>query len=59
MAYEVFISFKNSDLSGNPTNESVTADSLYRFLTAKGLRVFFSNVELEFLGKSQYTKIID
>ena len=59
MAYEIFISFKNNDENGKPTKESKTADKLYKFLTAEGFRVFFSNVELEFTGKAQYTKVID
>jgi len=58
MAYDVFISFKNNDDNGKPTKESVTAKKLYDFLTAKGLRVFFSNVELEFLGTAQYMDAI-
>jgi len=59
MDYDVFISFKNSDENGRQTIESVTAKRLYDFLKAQGLRVFFSNVELEFSGKAQYTKAID
>ena len=59
MVYDVFISFKNSDANGRPTKESRTAKKLYDFLTAKGLRVFFSNVELEFIGKAKYTEVID
>jgi hypothetical protein len=59
MTYDVFISFKNSDENGKPTKESAVAKRLYDFLTAKGLRVFFSNVELEFTGKAQYAKVID
>ena len=58
MAYDVFISFKNNDDNGKPTKESLTAKKLYDFLTAKGLRVFFSNVELEFLGTAQYMDAI-
>ena len=58
MAYDVFISFKNSDDQGKPTKESETAKNLYDFLTARGLRVFFSNVELEYLGTAQYMDAI-
>ena len=57
--YDVFISFKNSDKDGNSTKESVLAAQLYEYLINKGLRVFFSTQELEFLGKSQYTEVID
>ena len=59
MAYDVFISFKNSDENGQQTIESATAKRLYDFLKAKGLCVFFSSVELEFSGKAQYTRVID
>ena len=59
MAHDVFISFKNSDENGRQTKDSEIANKLYDFLTDKGLRVFFSNVELEFTGKAQYTKVID
>ena len=57
--YDVFISFKNSDASGRQTKDSVLAERLYRFLIEKGVKAFFSNVELEFIGKAQYTKVID
>ena len=59
MPHDVFISFKNSDENGCQTKDSEIANKLYDFLTDKGLRVFFSNVELEFTGKAQYTKVID
>ena len=59
MAYDVFISFKNSDENGRATKDSAIAQRLYDYLSGKGLRVFFSNVELEFLGKAQYTEVID
>jgi len=57
--YDIFISFKNSDANGNRTPDSKIAEQCYRYLTEKGLRVFFSNIELEFIGKAQYTRIID
>jgi hypothetical protein len=59
MAYDVFISFKNSDESGHPTLDSKVAQKLYDFLKGKGLNVFFSNVELEYTGKAKYTEVID
>ncbi|MDR1704822.1 MAG: TIR domain-containing protein [Clostridiales bacterium] len=59
MAYDVFISFKNSGDNGKPTKESITAKRLYDYLSGRGLRVFYSNVELEFTGKAQYAKVID
>jgi len=57
--YDVFISFKNSDDNGNKTKDSIIAKKLYNYLTDKGLRVFFSETELEFLGMAQYTPVID
>ena len=57
--YDVFISFKNSDKDGKQTADSVLAEKLYDFLSKKGISVFFSNIELEFTGKAQYTKVID
>jgi len=59
MTYDVFISFKNSDEDGHATKDSAIAKNLYEFLSGKGLRVFFSNVELEYTGKAQYSKVID
>ena len=57
--YDVFISFKNSDEKGNKTKDSALAEKCYHYLTDKGLSVFFSNIELEFIGKAQYSKVID
>ena len=57
--YDVFISFKHSDANNNKTKDSIIAERLYGFLKDKGLRVFFSPSELEFLGQSQYSKVID
>ena|GEM_PF-2945835 len=59
MAYDIFISFKNSDANGRTTKDSEIAQKLFDFLTEKGLRVFFSNEVLERLGKAQYTRVID
>ena len=57
--YDVFISFKNSDDAGRRTKDSELAEKCYHYLTGKGLSVFYSNIELEFIGKSQYSKVID
>ena len=59
MVRDVFISFKNSDENDCRTIDSKIAKKLYEFLTKKGLRVFFSNIELEFTGKAQYSKVIN
>lgn len=56
---EVFISFKNSDFSGNPTRDSVIAKNLYEELAARKVAVFYSNSTLLSLGQSVYKKSID
>lgn len=45
--YDVFISVKQADEEGRPTNDSVTAMKLHGMLTNMGLRVFNSRVSLE------------
>ena len=58
--YDIFISFKNSDSNtGKRTKDSELAEKLYNYLGDKGLRVFFSNKELEFTGQSQYSRAIE
>ena len=57
--YNVFISFKNSDEMGMRTKDSKLAEKCYLYLAGKGLDVFYSNIELEFIGKAQYSKVID
>ncbi|HOD40576.1 MAG TPA: toll/interleukin-1 receptor domain-containing protein, partial [Candidatus Wallbacteria bacterium] len=58
LKYQVFISFKNTDASGNITPDTVIAEEIYDFLTEKGIKVFFSKVTLPNLGASQYQKEI-
>ena len=57
--YDVFISFKHSDANNNKTKDFMIAKDLYEFLKEKGLRVFFSPSELEFLGRSHFARAID
>ena len=57
--YDVFISYKNTDEYGNKTKDAKLADKCYRYLTAKGLNVFHSEVSLESIGKAQYSNVID
>ena len=52
--YDVFICFKHSTADGQITEDSILAERLYDYLKGRGLRVFFSKRELEFLGVSQY-----
>ena len=59
MIYDVFLSFKNQNHEGNFTRDSELANELYEYLTELGWSVFFSNITLEYLGNSQYSKAID
>ena len=45
--YDVFISYKETDESGDRTLDSVIAQDIYTELTEKGYRVFFSRISLE------------
>ena len=56
---DVFISFKNSDFSGNRTKDSEIAQNLYDELTARGISAFYSNASLMSLGQSVYKRAID
>lgn len=56
---DIFISFKNLDSEGRPTQDSIIAEEIFHFLEKKGLSVFNSNFSLEKLGASAYQKAID
>lgn len=45
--YDIFICYKENDLNGRRTEDSVLAAELYRALTADGYRVFYARVTLE------------
>ena len=45
--YDVFICYKETDLDGNRTEDSVLAQEIYDDLTKKGYKVFFSRITLE------------
>lgn len=45
--YDIFISYKETDDSGERTLDSVIAQDIYTELTGKGYRVFFSRISLE------------
>lgn len=45
--YDVFISYKELDTSGERTIDSVIAQDIYKELTNEGYRVFFSRISLE------------
>ena len=57
--FDIFISYKATDINGNPTEDSIIAKRLYLELTRMGLKVFFSAQSLEAIGKSQYKNEID
>ena len=52
--YDIFISFKNSDKKGNPTEDRELAYKLYKFLKSKNLKIFFSKATLEELGTDSW-----
>lgn len=45
--FDVFISYKETDLNGNRTKDSINAYELYKYLTQNGYKVFFSRVTLQ------------
>lgn len=45
--YDVFICYKESDESGERTEDSVVAENIYDALTERGLRTFFAKISLE------------
>ena len=45
--YDIFICYKETDIKGNRTIDSVIAQDTYELLTRKGYRVFFSRISLE------------
>ncbi|MBP3479891.1 MAG: toll/interleukin-1 receptor domain-containing protein, partial [Oscillospiraceae bacterium] len=45
--YDIFICYKETDLNGDRTVDSVLAQDIYDALTAKDYRVFFSRITLE------------
>lgn len=57
--FDVFLSYKQTDESGNITPEVDIAEKLYALLTSKGIHTFYSKQTLERLGETQYTTAID
>ncbi|MBR1531970.1 MAG: toll/interleukin-1 receptor domain-containing protein, partial [Eubacterium sp.] len=45
--FDVFICYKETDLSGRRTEDSVYAQDIYKALTDEGYKVFFSRITLE------------
>jgi hypothetical protein len=57
--YDVFLSFKNLGPDGTPTRDASLAKEVFDYLSANGLRVFFSSITLEQLGVAGYKRAID
>ena len=45
--YDIFICYKETDVNGDRTTDSLLAQDIYDALTTKGYRVFFSRITLE------------
>ena len=45
--YDIFICYKETDVNGDRTVDSLLAQDIYDVLTSKGYRVFFSRITLE------------
>ena len=45
--FDIFISYKETDINGTRTKDSIAAQDLYEKLTAEGYKVFFSRITLE------------
>jgi len=56
--YDIFISFKNLDENGNDTEDKEIAYRLYRYLSAKKLKVFYSPETLKILGSDDWGETI-
>ena len=59
MAYDIFISFKNTGSDGQTTQDAAIANELYEQFTADGMNVFFSNVILVQQGSAAYKAAIE
>lgn len=59
MDYDVFISFKNTDSSGNKTEDCVIAGELYAALEQKNIHAFYSNTRLFEFGEAAYKEAIE
>lgn len=59
MDYDVFISFKNTDSSGNKTEDSIIAGELYAELEKKKIHSFYSNTRLFEFGEAAYKEAIE
>jgi len=58
MNYQVFISFKNTE-NNEYTADKKISEELYRYLSEKGIKTFYSNITLLDFGESAYKEVID
>lgn len=56
--FDIFICYKENDIKGNRTKDSVLAQDIYDELISKGYRVFFSRITLEDKLGTQYEPYI-
>ncbi len=56
--FDIFISYKETDINGNRTEDSIVAQDLYERLTSEGYKVFFSRITLEDKVGTQYEPYI-
>ncbi len=56
--YDVFICYKETDDSGNRTQDSVIANDIYYQLTHEGFKVFYAAISLEDKLGSEYEPVI-
>lgn len=58
MNYQIFISFKNTDNNDFTVDRKISED-LYKYLSEKGIKTFYSNISLFEFGESAYKNSID
>ncbi len=58
MNYQVFISFKNTE-NNEYTKDRQVSEALYKYLTERGVKTFYSNITLFDFGESAYKEVID
>lgn len=58
MNYQVFISFKNTENS-EYTKDRQVSEALYKYLSERGIKTFYSNITLFDFGESAYKEVID
>ena len=56
--FDIFISYKETDVNGNRTQDSIAAQELYEKLTEAGYKVFFSRITLEDKVGTEYEPYI-